>query len=449
MDYLRSLVVVGLLAAGSAHAGYAQLASPTGFGGSPGNWTFAPSANDARYGKVAFQPNGLRVPVPGSAVTMPAAYRFAANAPRIAAAAIFMNPYVRAGVGIAAWLGVAGLVWDSIDQKWVSNDLSDAIPSDGKVYAMGSTAPWWPTIEQACGHYIGVMNGLTGHPYSYGSFSIDGRNHCVATRRIRSTGVYVDQWDFGGPGWTSSSCPVGWYFTQAGCVQAPPLKQVSQPEFEDLLSPKPMPDTVPWELPKPTPLPVDQPWINPAPGEDPQHRPLFVPTGDPVPNPNYDPNAAPGPANEPWHQPGIRLTPRPTVSEPWRVDTQPVNRPQAGPEPLPEPNPEDPNNPDKPKPEEQQSLCEKHPDIVACQNLGSLSPEVLQKKTVPLTITKEDGFGPASGACPAPKTFVIMGKPMAFRWDLLCDFASQIRPLLVGFAYLSAALAFMGLSRKD
>jgi len=30
-----------------------------------------------------------------------------------------MNPYVRAGVGIATWLGVAGLIWDAVNNQWV------------------------------------------------------------------------------------------------------------------------------------------------------------------------------------------------------------------------------------------------------------------------------------------------------------------------------------------
>ena len=216
------------------------------------------------------------------------------------------------------------------------------------------------------------------------------------------------------------------------------------------LAPLPMPSTVPQELPHTIPLPVERPVINPTPGDNPSPGPLFVPTGDPVPNPNYNPDAAPGPNNQPWLQPGVRVTPRPTPSNPWQVDVQPIDRPQNGPDPLPdnEQNP-DPQPDDKPKPEESKSLCEKHPDILACQKLGDVTPENLAKNTVALQINREEGFGPADGACPAPKEFMVMGKAMAFRWDLLCDLATQIRPLLVGFAYLSAALAFFGLSRRD
>jgi hypothetical protein len=116
---------------------------------------------------------------------------------------------------------------------------------------------------------------------------------------------------------------------------------------------------------------------------------------------------------------------------------------------MPEPDSETPPNPDSPKSPDQVGLCELYPDILACQKLGTTEAAELPKNTVDMSIAPEGGFGPSSGVCPAPKTFQIMGKPMEFRWDLLCDFASQIRPLLIGFAWLSAALAFLGLSRRD
>jgi len=169
--------------------------------------------------------------------------------------------------------------------------------------------------------------------------------------------------------------------------------------------------------------------------------------GDPLPNPEYDPNAEPSPQNQPYIRPGIRINPSPDPDNPWRVDLEPVNRPSNTNDPS-QGEENEPGENDKPKPEEQQSLCEKHPDIVACQKLGTLSPTPLQQSTVPLAINREEGFGPADGMCPAPKEFVVMGKQMAFRWDLLCDFAHGIRPILIGFAYLSAVLAFMGLTRR-
>ncbi|WP_270174965.1 virulence factor TspB C-terminal domain-related protein [Diaphorobacter sp. ED-3] len=457
MAYLRALVAV-LLAAFSltAHAGYAQLAPPPGFSGGAGAFGYAAAANDQVFGRVIHQSGALTANVGGQAVRMPAAYRLAANAPRIAAQAIFLHPGIRTAAGIALWLGAGKLVWDASGGMW--REVGDQISTDGFEYAaaIDPLNRWFPNPDGACARAIAVYqeNAAAGT-----SFSIVGCNASHVTfiaTYVCGTGGRTctadpDSTSLIKRAATATQCPSGWTFSPAGCLSP----AVQQPRFEELLNPAnqpgwPMPDSVPLELPPGTPLPVEQPFINPEPGPNPAHRPQFVPTGNPVPNPKYDPNSPVGPANQPYLQPGVRIVPSPTPSNPWQVDMQPVDRPvgSADPNPQPQPDPE-PGDGDRPKPEEQQSLCEKHPDIVACQKLGDVQPEALASKTVPVSIQREDGFGPADGACPAPKEFVILGKQMAFRWDLICDFASGIRPLLVGFAYLSAALAFLGLSRKE
>ena len=448
MAYLRALVA-GLLAGFSlaAHAGYAQLAPPPGFSGGAGAFGYAAAANDQVFGRVIHQAGALTANVGGQAVKMPAAYRLAANAPRIAAAAVFAHPGVRTGVAIAAWVGLTPFVYDALNRTWKIVDSSAAQQSNGYEYQYRGV--WYPTLTQAC------QAGWAAGSANLGPKEYMGDTSCVDGSPARVGWTIYNQYGaiwYGGSDLPrrGSACPAGWYVTPAGCVQQPPMKTVNEEEFINDLASKPMPDRVPLELPKPTVLPVEQPFINPEPGANPAHRPLFVPSGNPVKNPNYDPNSPASPANQPYLQPGVRIVPSPTPSNPWQVDMQPVDRPvgSADPNPDPQPDPE-PGDGDKPKPEDQQSLCEKHPDIVACQRLGDVQPEALASKTVPVSIQREDGFGPADGACPAPKEFVILGKQMAFRWDLICDFASGIRPLLVGFAYLSAALAFLGLSRKE
>lgn len=416
--------LVGCLPVG-AQAGYAQLASPAGFGGSPGNWTFAPSANDLRYGGTAYSPNALRVP--GTSATMPSAYRFAANAPRIAAAAIFMNPYVRVGVGIASWLGVAGIVWDSVNNRWAKPDTNYP-QSDGFVYQYRNVN--YNSPSEACNAYIAYVGPRNpGVTYSVSSI-INGPSsiRCVVNAST-SSGNWSDNVDIGK---SVSSCPAGWYVTPAGCVQNPPPKEITKPEFEDALAPSPMPQTVPWELPKPTPLPVEQPVINPDSVPNPVHRPLFVPTGDPVPNPQYDPNAAPGPNNHPWIQPGVRVNPSPTPSEPWRVDLQPVNRPVSGPEPMPEPDSENPPNPDKPS-EEQLDFCVKNPDVLACAKTDLDTPEgEIPKSNKDVSLVEENLFG--GGACPADVYFTPHGLQQlkVWDWNQSCGYITgYVKPILI------------------
>lgn len=42
-----------------------------------------------------------------------------------------------------------------------------------------------------------------------------------------------------------------------------------------------------------------------------------------------------------------------------------------------------------------------------------------------------------------------MGQSISMPMTGICDFASAIRPIIIGMAWLSAALVFFGLSRKD
>lgn len=448
MAYLRTLVA-GLLAgfAVAAHAGYAQLAAPAGFSqAGSGTFTYAANAaNDMTYGRIVHQANGLTSTVAGQPVKMAAAYRLAANAPRVAARAIFLNPWVAGGIGIAAWLASSRVTWNQEKNAW---EHETDVQREGVRYRvyLNSTdgyTQWVASISQACG--IAAVAMTSGDfAYAYLNHQVTGSGSFNCTFSETYKGQRNPDLNKGGE---SRVVP----------YIEPQLNPVSTPDdLARILNPDnqvgwPMPDSVPLELPPNTPLPVEQPFINPAPSANPAHRPLFVPTGNPVPNPNYNPNEAPSPTNQPYIQPGVRVVPSPTPSSPWQVDLQPVDRPVESSDPNPEPQPEgEPNDGDKPRDDApDKSLCEQHPDILACQKLGGVVPEVLASNKVPLSFDKDEGFGPENGACPAPKQFTVLGKQMAFQWDLICDFASGIRPLLVGFAYLSAALAFLGLSRRE
>lgn len=443
MDRVSKLVALAVLVtAGTVHAGYAQLAPPAGFSGTPGAWKFAPSANQAVFGNVLHHPGALRFPVPGSSVTMPVAYRLAANAPRIAAAAIFLNPYVRVGVGIASWLGIAGIVWDAANQTWAKPN-NDYPVSDGYLYKGAYWAPaGYPSPGAACSAAAVNRGAAVGSGYS----GFTGVFIAPSTCRIGatdSTGQFIENWGGDSITKSASSCPAGWYVTPAGCVQNPPPKVLQPQEFEELLSPNPMPEKVPLELPPNTPLPIDPPVVNPEPGPNPQPRPLFVPTGDPVPNPQYDPNSPSGPNNLPWNQPGVRVVPSPTPLEPWRVDLQPVNRPVSGPEPMTQPDSETPPDTDKPS-QEQLDFCVKNPDVLACQKLDEPAAEELPESEKDISITPDGGWGADNSACPAPKLITVQGRAIPIPFDLFCTWASGMRPIIISMAWLSAAFILLG-----
>lgn len=449
MDRPAKLLIgalLGLLGV-SAFAGYAQLADPPGFSGGPGDWKFAPSANDAHFGKVVHQPNGLKFPVGGTPVTMPAGYRFAANAPRIAAGIIFMNPYVRTAAGIAAWLLSAKVMWDEANQVWKKiSDSEDQ--NDGAfeyAYSSNTGLVWFSSFSEACG-YGAQFESKNGVVYTVTGISGTAPDK-VCGVSLSADGQHISD---GSLSITHrpAACPGGWTSTPAGCLPPGANQPLDVEQFKDLLNPQPMPDTVPWELPYPSPLPVEKPWINPAPGPNPDHRPKFVPTGDPVKNPNYDPNAQPSPENQPFIQPGVRLQPSPTDTQPWRIDVQPVDRPQPTPEPLGEQD-EGPGqtNPGD-KPQEQSDLCEKHPDIVACAKMDDVKPDQVNNEDKPLTITPESGWGNENATCPAPVTKQVAGLNLEMSWQPFCDFASGIRPVVIAMAWLSAALFVLGVARK-
>lgn len=446
MDRLAKLVTAALLlGAGAAHAFYAELPAPAGFSGSAGAWKFAPSAGQQAFGQWIYQQGALKLPIPGTTATMPAAYKLAANAPRIAAAAIFMNPYVRAGVGIATWLGIAGIIWDAVNNRWVIPDNSYPV-SNGYEYNAYPYLPympnaWVPSQSEICSAFAAKYTENNSPRVATVENCFDLPGNVGVTLRITTTSSsFTDTWGISKRG---SSCPSGYYVTPAGCSQTPPPKQVTEEEFKDLLAPKPMPETVPWELPKPTPLPVEQPVINPEPGPNPQTRPLFVPTGDPVPNPQYDPNSPPGPNNQPYVQPGVRVNPSPTPSEPWRVDLQPVNRPVSSPEPMPEPDSKTPENPDKPN-GEQLDFCAKNPDVLACQKLDEPNSEELPASEKPISISPDGGWGADNASCPAPKQITVQGRAIPIPFDLFCTWASGMRPIIIAMAWLSAAFILLG-----
>ena len=356
---LVAFAFAALLACGSAHAGYAQLAAPAGFGGSPGAFTYAANAaNDKIFGRVIHSAGALTANVGGQAVKMPAAYRLAANAPRIAAQAIFLHPGIRTAAGIALWLGAGKLVWDEATRTWRQEDDR---PAENVVEWRYRPEHSWTTMQGACGQVVAYINAADAGSGFSSSLKSCTNGQAVLTRtngQWSQDHFYpIESRSRTGDG----NCPAGWTPTPAGCL-SPAL---TQPEMVELLNPAnqpgwPMPDSVPLELPSGTPLPIEQPspWINPTPGENPQSQPLRIPSGQPTPVPNTDPQQ--------YRQPYVDIVPSPTPDNPWRVDVKPGETVSTDPNPVENPKPD---GQDKPTEEQDKSLCEKHPEIAACEKV--------------------------------------------------------------------------------
>lgn len=399
-----------------AHAGYAQATPPAGWsagGGAGGAFTGTKAANGATFLSSSVTTNAS-LNVGGRAVSIPATMRFAANAPRLAAAAVMLHPGLRTAASIAGWLGLASLAYDPLSGLWTKPD-STYPQSDGYEWTDGSTQT--SDVGSLC---PSVVNG---YEFSHVVFDND-KGYCMY--KIGS-GLGV-----GGPTLhrRASSCPAGWYQTPAGCVQTPPPKTVTQDEAIEELTKHPMPADVPRHIPEPLPV------------ELPEYQPLFIPTGNPVPNPSYNPSQPVSPSNQPFVQPGVKVEPAPSPSAPWQVDVKPVNRPTESPtgstDPTTEPSTDTPREDGK----EDRDFCDKHPESLACTELDTPEGEI-PKSTFDVSYSIENSWG--SGSCPADKYATLAGKSVkVYDWAQTCNYvATYVRPILLVLCALGALFIVM------
>lgn len=408
---------LGLAALGGVsvgYAGYAQLAPPAGWSAGTAEFgnTYRAAANGSWMNGVSRASTVINAG--GKAVTMPAALRMSANAPR----------FVASRIGVALAGGPASLLVGGL--------------TVGAALALPYVAEWWKdTPYEWTGEgwikKVKILNGYWKPLYGNGKYS-SPTEACNATHP-GSSGVIIPE----SP--NLANCMMGGgtlgTINMVGneAIQVTPVEYDGEvkPALQGIPLPSKLPDAIPLELP------VDLPIINPSPALEPQ--PLFVPTGNPVQNPSFDPDKAVSPQNQPYLQPGIRVIPAPTQYNPWQVDIQPVDRPVASPNPNPEASTDgDPNTEDKPK-EDQRDLCEKNPDILACAKPDLDTPDnEIPKKTLDVSYAQENLFG--GGSCPANKTMIIAGQQITvWDWDASCGYITNyMRPVIL---ILSAFAAFV------
>lgn len=389
---------------------------------------------------------GAGATLPGGIQTT-AAYRLGPGAARVLAGRLLAGAIPGVGLALAvSW--AASNCFEKQGSAWVRTcgpGVEPAPQSDGFLYFLPGGA--WSSIRgsspsEVCKAVYPTWSGSRFTYTSSGGVWIPAANSgtCNGTRFDNVQNETID-YPFSIERVEDATCPAGWYRTGGGCVQTQPPATVTQQEIEDELATKPLPQTLPPGVPYPL-NPVGDPVIfNPTITFPPQAQPLRVPQGNPQPIPNTDPQE--------WGQPVTRYTPAPSTDNPWRLDVTPETVRSPSPNGITDPVPVTPESPaGEPK---DPDLCEKNPDILACAKwkLGELDATPVPNKVVDLAINKEDGFGPANGQCPAPKTATVLGMTLSFPWTLICDVASMIRPLLIGFAWLSAALTFIGIGRKD
>lgn len=446
MDHRAALILAASLFCGTSHAYYAQLSAPAGWSqgaGAVATYNTAKTAAQVASVELGRIAANAALTVNGKTIPVPAKLPLGPGAARVAAAAIYLHPGLRAAAAVATWIGVAGFVYDAASGLWYQKDPSASVmQSDGYLW-LGKSDVKYQTSDAACASYYPYSGyGSSGYQtFNFtGETSANGPTSKFCHERgslgdVRTTSVGVTRSQ-------SSTCPAGWYVTPAGCVQTPPMKTVTKEEFEQMVpDARPMPPELPGVV-----------WPAKWPVEVPEIQPMFIPTGNPVKNPSYDPAKPTSPDNQPWLQPGVKLTPAPTPSSPWNVDLQPVNRPVDNPNPNPDPvvdpvpNPDGSGDADKPRdPEkEQRDLCEKYPDILACQKMEVEDDNLkLPVKDVDFSFTPESGFA-GNAVCPPDTVVSVSGYTVAVPWSKFCNSLEMIRPMMLAMAWLMAAFILIG-----
>lgn len=414
--------IVAALALGGfqvAHAGYSSLPPPPGYtpGTSTARATYAAAATDKAVQNLIRQAGGATATVAGNKVKIDMAYKLAPTASRVAAAAIYLHPGVRTAVSIAAWLGTTAFVYNAAKGIWEKPTSEEVVFQTDLVFwtaldnvVNGVPSQYHSSAASACSKAVGLVGGfvtaVNDGACTYRKM-INGKEHGPYQIDVRSKRL---------------NCPPGTSPTAGGCkVVIVEYRPAAQEDFVEEVVKSPMPPTVPLELPPGTPLPVERPIVNPDQTNNPSGLPLRIPTGSPTPIPNTDPQQ--------YRQPYVDIIPSPTVDDPLRVDIKPGETTGTDPNPAEQPNPD---GEDKPAEEQEKSLCEKHPDILACQKPELDTPDgEIPRETKTVTYAEEGGFG--GGYCPGNIYSNVGGKSiMVYNWSETCGVVSTyLRPIIL------------------
>jgi len=184
-------------------------------------------------------------------------------------------------------------------------------------------------------------------------------------------------------------------------------------------------------------LPVDVPYI----------EPIFVPTGNPVKNPKYDPSKPQTGENQPYVQPGVKIDPANDAKNPFQVNVQPSDRPTASPngstdpQPITPPGTEGDGSTDQPKEDkDERDLCEKNPDILACQKVDTeVEDAEIPKAQKTVNYQPESIWG--GGSCPADKYARVGGQQVkVVDWSRDCQFVTDyVKPVTLVICALIVA----------
>lgn len=169
----------------------------------------------------------------------------------------------------------------------------------------------------------------------------------------------------------------------------------------------------------------------------------YMPDGAPVGNFVADP--AQVPMGEPYVKPdGSTVQPMASVSNAGngQVSIDTYDKPIL--DPAGEPYPQSTLTPNQDTIEKDTNPCASVPDGPGCPSeLGTVAdtPLTTEAKSIALIAPVSVG-GP--GSCPAPLTANFMGRPISFSYDLPCQAAGMLKPLILALAWLASGVIFIG-----
>jgi Neisseria meningitidis TspB protein len=410
MARISTLVGFALvLLSGTAHAFYSEATPPVGWAKQAGEATMRAKASEAwANNKLA---TTATLNAGGRTASLPVKFTMAPTASRMMARGLFGHPLLLLG-GIALpyafdWAQSKGFFWNEQDKRWEKEQAGFENYCPSLTPAESSEWQAW------------VQSGITPGPPGNGCTSVPD-TYIAADMCKWDRHRVCAQWDG-----SSRVDPHSPLYTKAKLTNPVIIRVPASPqEFEDELAPQP----IPMELPKELDLPV--------PVLPPEITPMRVPQGQPQPVPNTNPQQ--------YKQPTARINPAPTTDNPWRVDIVPEDVTGTDPNGQPEPKPVEEGDPaGDPK---ESDLCEKNPDILACQKPNLDTPDVpeLETKQVPLTVTPDSGWGASTAQCPAPRYIYPQGRQIAIPFDLFCTYMAGMRPIILAMAWIAAAFIVVG-----
>lgn len=407
-NIFRLILLLALVLPGTTIAASVSMRPPAGVS-SAASGGYQAGKGASFSGTNAYSYNaGLTAQVGGQAVTVPAAWSFAANAGQYAITGMRMSPAGLIGGALMAWALAQGLKW--LDGKWVKDDGTTCTENcrlwaTGAGYAILEPATAMPTKAGACNkgaqlagtRYAGTIAG-----------SVSGGN-CLLS--------------YNGEPWASH--PI----VDFGPTEPQPLPAATDADWQKMAASAAPLAALNEALANGINLPLAPPQVDTT--------PQYVPLSEPYVDPST------GNLTQDVAQVRPQSDGRTATVEMLKQEVNPDGTPKK------ETDPATGEEVDK-KPEAETDPCKQNPDSSACKPLDEVPDTDLEKKENPFSINLVGGFGADNAQCPAPKTlFNKGGQPIVWEWTSYCDFARGLRPFIIGFAWISAIAMVVVVGRRN